>query len=58
MKTYESKTGYIKCISTGEIYEGFIIYLGCNDDPSNYCDGTKEEWDEQERKREEEMRRE
>ena len=40
MKTYQSKTGYVKCID-GTCYEAKIIYLGKYDKAENYEDISK-----------------
>lgn len=45
MKTFESKTGYIKRTATGEVYQGNIIYLGSHDSVSNYSEATEEEYE-------------
>ena len=45
MKTYESKTGYIKRISTGECFETYLIYMSKWDDESTYSDIAKEEYE-------------
>lgn len=45
MITYTSKTGYIKRIATGEIYEAEVLYLGKFDKEENYADSTKEEYE-------------
>ena len=44
MKTYQSKTGYIKCVD-GTCYEAKIIYLGIYDKAENYSDISKKEYD-------------
>ncbi len=54
MTIYESKTGYIKRISTGEIYQSYKLYLGKFDSIDDYTDSTEEEYNkyqEEERKR-------
>ena len=40
MKTYQSKTGYIKCVD-GTCYEAKTIYLGKYDKAENYEDISK-----------------
>ena len=40
MKTYQSKTGYVKCID-GTCYEAKTIYLGKYDKAENYEDISK-----------------
>lgn len=45
MKTYTSKTGYVKCID-GTCYEAKVIYLGKYDSDKNYQDISKEEYKE------------
>ena len=57
MNTYTSKTGYVKRIATGEIYEGATIFLGKFDDASNYQDATKEEYEAYVKAQEEELRK-
>ena len=44
MKTYQSKTGYVKCVD-GNCYEAKIIYLGIYDKAENYSDISKKEYD-------------
>lgn len=44
MKTYQSKTGYVKCID-GTCYEAKVIYLGIYDKGNNYSDISKKEYD-------------
>ena len=54
MKTYNSKTGYVKRNSTGECYEIKILYLGIHDSESNYIDIEESEYlsyQEEERKK-------
>lgn len=46
MKTYNSKTGYVKRTSTGECYEAKILYLGIHDSKDNYVDIDEEEYEE------------
>ena len=43
MKTYQSKTGYVKYID-GTCYEAKIIYLGIYDKAENYTDISKKEY--------------
>lgn len=45
MTTYESKTGYVKRISTGEIFKTDKIYLGIYDSIDDYKDTTKTKYD-------------
>lgn len=45
MRTFKSKTGYIKCKVDGVIYEASVIYLGKYDKEENYIEVTKEEYD-------------
>ena len=45
MRTFKSKTGYIKCKVDGVIYEASVIYLGKYDKEENYSEVTKEEYD-------------
>lgn len=45
MKTYQSKTGYVKCID-GTCYEAKIIYLGKYDKAENYEDINENEYKE------------
>ena len=40
MKTYQSKTGYVKCVD-GTCYEAKTIYLGKYDKAENYEDISK-----------------
>lgn len=54
MKTYTSKTGYIKRKTTGECYESKILYLGIHDSSDNYVDIDESEYlsyQEEERKK-------
>lgn len=44
MKTYTSKTGYVKRTTTGECYEAKILYLGIHDSKDNYVDIDEEEY--------------
>ena len=41
MKTYQSKTGYVKCVD-GTCYEAKTIYLGKYDKAENYEDISKD----------------
>ena len=43
MKTYQSKTGYVKCVD-GTCYEAKTIYLGIYDKPENYSDISHKEY--------------
>ena len=43
MKTYQSKTGYVKCVD-GTCYEAKTIYLGIYDNADNYSDISKKEY--------------
>lgn len=45
MRTFKSKTGYIKSLIDGVIYENDIIYLGIYDTEENYTEATKEEYE-------------
>lgn len=58
MRTFKSKTGYIKSLLDGAIYENDTIYLGIYDKEENYTESTKEEYEayikKEEEKREEE----
>ena len=45
MKTFKSKTGYIKSLVDNVIYENDTIYLGIYDKEDNYREATKEEYD-------------
>lgn len=45
MRTFKSKTGYIKSLIDGVIYENDIIYLGIYDNEDNYTEATKEEYE-------------
>ena len=45
MKTYQSKTGYVKCVD-GTCYETKIIYLGKYDKAENYKDINENEYKE------------
>lgn len=45
MKTFKSKTGYIKSLVDNIIYENDTIYLGIYDKEENYREATKEEYD-------------
>ena len=45
MRTYESKTGYVKNNVSGECFETLLIYMSCLDDESTYSDITKEEYE-------------
>lgn len=45
MKTYQSKTGYVKCID-GTCYEAKTIYLGKYDKAENYEDINENEYKE------------
>ena len=45
MKTFKSKTGYIKSLVDNVIYENDTIYLGIYDKEENYREATKEEYD-------------
>ena len=44
MKTYQSKTGYVKYVD-GTCYEAKTIYLGKYDKAENYSDISKKEYD-------------
>lgn len=45
MRTFKSKTGYIKSLVDNVIYENDTIYLGIYDKEDNYREATKEEYD-------------
>lgn len=45
MRTFKSKTGYIKSLVDNVIYENDTIYLGIYDKEENYIEATKEEYD-------------
>lgn len=45
MRTFKSKTGYIKSLVDNVIYENGTIYLGIYDKEGNYREATKEEYD-------------
>lgn len=45
MRTFKSKTGYIKSLIDNIIYENDIIYLGIYDTEDNYTEATKEEYE-------------
>ena len=45
MRTYESKTGYVKNNVSGECFETFLIYMSKWDDESTYSDITKEDYE-------------
>ena len=45
MRTFKSKTGYIKSLIDGVIYENDTIYLGIYDNEDNYTEATKEEYE-------------
>ncbi len=45
MNTYTSKTGYVRCLPTGEVSQAETIYLGIYDKAENYEDTTKEEYE-------------
>lgn len=59
MRTFKSKTNYIKSLVDNVVYENNTIYLGIYDKEENYEEATKEEYDEyiktKEKTREEEM---
>ena len=44
MKTYQSKTGYVKRVDC-TCYEAKTIYLGIYDKAENYSDISKKEYD-------------
>ena len=46
MRTFKSKTGYIKSLIDNVVYENNIIYLGIYDKEENYQEATKEEYEE------------
>lgn len=45
MRTFKSKTGYIKSLKDNIIYENDTIYLGIYDKEDNYIEATKEEYE-------------
>lgn len=45
MRTFKSKTGYIKSLVDNVIYNNDTIYLGIYDNEENYREATKEEYD-------------
>lgn len=45
MRTFKSKTGYIKSLVDNVIYNNDTIYLGIYDKEDNYREATKEEYD-------------
>lgn len=45
MRTFKSKTGYIKSLIDNIIYENDTIYLGIYDKEENYAEATKEEYE-------------
>ena len=45
MRTYESKTGYVKNNVSGECFETSLIYMSKWDDESTYSDITKEDYE-------------
>ena len=45
IKTYESKTGYVRRIATKECFEAKTIYLGKFDKAENYEDVSKAVYD-------------
>lgn len=55
MKTYVSKTGYVRRKNTEEVYEANMLYLGIYDNEDNYEDVSKEEYDEIVKTQEEEL---
>lgn len=55
MKTYVSKTGYVRRKNTEEVYEANTLYLGIYDSEDNYEDVSKEEYDEIVKTQEEEL---
>lgn len=46
MRTFKSKTNYIKSLVDNVVYENNTIYLGIYDKEENYEEATKEEYDE------------
>lgn len=55
MKTYVSKTGYVRRKNTEEVYEANMLYLGIYDNEDNYEDISKEEYGEIIKTQEEEL---
>lgn len=45
MRTFKSKTGYIKSLIDNIIYANDTIYLGIYDKEENYDEATKEEYE-------------
>lgn len=45
MRTFKSKTGYIRSLIDNIIYENGTIYLGIYDNEDNYTESTKEEYE-------------
>ena len=45
MKTFESKTGYIRNKITKAVYIAHIIYLGIHDIEDNYEEATEADYD-------------
>lgn len=45
MKTFESKTGYIRNRSSKVVYKTHVIYLGIYDTADNYEDATEADYD-------------
>ncbi len=45
MRTYESKTGYVRNTKTGECLHATIVYLSKWDDETTYSDITKDEYE-------------
>ena len=54
MRTYTSKTGYVRNTKTGECLQATIVYLSKWDDETTYEDISKEDyesWEEEQRKK-------
>jgi hypothetical protein len=45
MRTYESKTGYVRNNVSGECFATPLIYMSCLDDDNTYSDITKDEYE-------------
>lgn len=45
MNTYTSKTGYVKNLTTNELFKAEVMYLGIYDKAENYEDVSEEEYE-------------
>lgn len=45
MKTFNSSTGYVKRKRSGEVYVAPTLYLPDTEEPANYAEATKEEYE-------------